>query len=211
MESFAAYRLPMAVLGTVALASACGDAAGPEPGPGPEPVVVASVEVTSPIGALLDVGGSTRLTATAKNQAGAAVGGVSFTWTTSDAAVVSIDGTGSIQAVAVGTATLRAAAGSASGSLPVRVVDADLAGITTRSTDPFLAELVAAASADVRTRLQAAVSDCGGGAGQGSLERIQDCVAAIHAEATTASDPTDRVLLAVLSLFIDDITRLLSL
>ena len=118
----AARRHLLTVLGVVGLASACKD--------GVEPVIVASVEVTSPIGALLDVGGNATLSAAAKDRAGESVSGISFTWTSSNPAVVSITAAGSIEALAIGTATIRAEAGSAAGSLALRVVDADLAGIT---------------------------------------------------------------------------------
>lgn len=199
----AARRHLLTVLGVVGLASACKD--------GVEPVIVASVEVTSPIGALLDVGGNATLSAAAKDRAGESVSGISFTWTSSNPAVVSITAAGSIEALAIGTATIRAEAGSAAGSLALRVVDADLAGITALATDPFVVVLVGAPSADVRARLQAAVGDCTAGTSQGNLEAIQDCIAAVRAEVTGATDPSDRALLAVLALFVDQIERLLNL
>lgn len=211
IESLSAYRCSLAVLGFVVLASACGDTTGPGPGPGPQPVTVASVELTSPIGALLDVGGSAQLVATAKSDGGATVSGVSFTWTSSDPDVVLIDNSGFIQALKVGTATVRVATSGVAATLAVRVVDADLSGITARATDPFVVALVGAASAGMKARLQAAVTDCTAGAAQGRLEGIQDCVTDIENEAANAGDPTDRALLAVLSLFADDIKRLLNL
>jgi len=199
----AARRHLLTVLGVVGFASACGD--------GVEPVIVASVEVTSPIGALLDVGGNATLSAAAKDRAGESVSGISFTWTSSNPAVVSITAAGSIEALAIGTATIRAEAGSAAGSLALRVVDADLAGITALATDPFVVVLVGAPSGDVGTRVQAAAADCTEGAARGHLEAIQDCIAAIETEATSATNPTDRAVLAVLVLFLDEIERLLNL
>jgi Bacterial Ig-like domain (group 2) len=203
IESSTAYRRLIAVLGIAGLASACGDAV--------EPVAVASVEVTSTVGALLDVGGSAQLSATAKDQDGKAVGGVSFTWTSSNRSIVSVDAAGVIEALGVGPATIRADAAGVGGSIAVRVVDADLAGITALATDAYVTALIGASSGEMLTRIQAALADCTAGAGQGRLESIQDCTTAIKAEATSASDPTDRVLLAVLSLFVDQIERLLNL
>ncbi len=194
-------RLSVALLGTAVMAWACGENAAP--------VTVASVDVTSPIGSLLDVGGGTQLAAVGKNAQGAQVSGVSFTWTSSNTSVASVNATGLIQALAVGTATIRADAGSASGSLALRVVDADLPGINTLVIDSYLAALVAAASSTVKTRLQAATAQCTAGVQQGDLEKIQACVAAVRTEGTNATDPTDRALLAVLSLFTDQIERLL--
>lgn len=204
IESFAANRQRLTVLGIVGLALACSDAVEPVTAPS-----VASVEVTSPIGTLLDVGAGAQLGATAKSNAGKAVSGVSFGWSSSDPSVVSINATGFIQALATGAVTIRADAGGVGASLPVRVVDADLEGITALATDEFMVALVGATSDDLGARLLAAVADCNAGAGQGGLEAIQDCLTKIGTEGT--SDPTDRALLAVLSLFIEKIQRLLNL
>ncbi len=93
----------------------------------------------------------------------------------------------------------------------MRVVDADLAGITALATDPFVAALVGASSGGLRTRLQEAAAECTSGAAQGRLEAIRDCITEIETEVANASDPTDRALLAVLGLFVDEIERRLNL
>jgi hypothetical protein len=116
-----------------------------------------------------------------------------------------------MDAVAVGSATIRAEAAGVSGSLGVSVVDADLSGIGALAADPFVAALVTGTSSSVRGRLQAGLADCPAGVGQGYLELIQDCIAAVRTEVTGATDPTDRVLLAVLSLVVDRLERLLNL
>lgn len=203
IQSSTANRRLLTVLGILGLATACADTT--------EPVAVTSVEVTSPVGALLDVGGTAQLGATARDGAGEAVGGVSLTWTSSDPTVVSISNGGFIEALQVGNATIRANAGGAGGSLVVRVVDADLAGISTLTTDAFVTALIGAASGELLTRVQSALADCTAGAGQGRLEAIQDCITAVESEVANASDPTDRVLLAVLTLFVDNINRMLNL
>jgi hypothetical protein len=51
---------------------------------------------------------------------------------------------------------------------------------------------------------------CATAAGQGHLEAIQECVATLRTQAVAATDPTDRALLAVLSLFADQLERLLN-
>jgi len=203
-EPFATVRRLLTGLGVGALVVACAETIE-------EPEPITSVELTSPLGALLDVGGSAQLTATARNGAGAVAGGVSYTWTSSDPSVVSTSSGGFIEALAVGTATIRVAAGTAGASLAVRVVDADLPEITRLAADPFVMALVGAPSTDLRARIQAAMGDCRSGAGQGRLEAIQECISAVEVEVTSAGDPTDRVLLAVLSLFVDRIKRMLNL
>lgn len=197
-----APRRPVwAILGIAALVPACGDNTAP--------ATVASVEVTSPIGALLDVGGGAQLAALAKDAQGVGVSGVSFTWTSTNPSVVSVSSTGLIQAQAVGAATIRAAAGGATGNLALTVVDADLAGISALGTDPYVAALVGGTSSGVKTAVQAAVAQCTSGVQQGNLQNIQSCIAAARSQATGATDPTDRALLAVLNLFVDQIERLL--
>jgi uncharacterized protein YjdB len=166
--------------------------------------------VTSPIGSLLDVGGGAQLAAAAKDAKGGPAGGVTLTWASSNAGIVSVNSAGRIAALGVGTATISAQAGGVSGTLAVRVVDADLAGISALAKDAYVMALVVATTAEVRTRLEAATTSCVTGAQQGNLERIQSCIAAVRTEVANATDPTDRVLLAVIVLFVDQIERLLN-
>jgi hypothetical protein len=193
------------VLAAGAAAAACGAETGVEP------PAVATVQVTSSLGALWDVGASVQLAAAATDAQGSAVGGVAFTWTSTDPGAVTVDAAGRVDAVGAGSATIRAEAGGVTGSLAVQVVDADLAGIGALASDPFLGALVTGTSSAVRARLQSAVADCPAGVGQGHLELIQDCIAAVRAEVSGATDPTDRAVLAVLSLFVDRLEQLLNL
>lgn len=80
-------------------ALACGG--GGPTGTPPADTVVASVAVTSPATSVA-VGATVQLAATARNAAGAAISGKTFTWTTSDAAVATISGTGVLSGVALG-------------------------------------------------------------------------------------------------------------
>jgi len=203
IASSARWQAPLSTIGLLVGVLACGDATAP--------VTVTSVDVTSPIGSLLDVGGAPQLAAAAKDAQGAGVSGVTLTWTSTNPDAVTVSSGGRIEAVAVGTATIRADAGTASGSLAVRVVEADLGGITTLATDAFVTALLDATTADVRARLQTAATSCQTGVQQGFLEQIQGCVAAMRTEAANATDPTDRALLAVVGLFADQIERLLGL
>ena len=86
-----------------ALLAACGDSSGPG---GPAPV--ATIAVTSPIGTLWDVGGATQLAAAPRDAQGNPVTGVTLIWSSSAPLTVSVSPTGAIQALAVGSATIRA-------------------------------------------------------------------------------------------------------
>ena len=185
------------------LVVACGD----DPG---SPPAVASVQVTSPIGTLWDVGANALLAAVARDAQGNTLSGAALTWSSTNPQVVSVSPAGAVQALAVGTTTIRAEAGTIAGTLSAQVVNADLASIALVASDPFAAALVNGATTAVRTRLLAAASACVAAAGQGNLQAIQLCIAAIRTEATSVTDPTDRALLAVLSLFADQLERLLN-
>lgn len=170
-------------------------------------VTVAKVEVSSPLGALLDVGSSTALSATAEDPSGHALPGAALAWSSSDPTVAAIDDVGFLRALTSGEATITVGADGVSGRLTVRVVEADRAAITAFATDAFLVSLLGAATADVESRLQSATAGCTDGATTGNLEEVQECVAAIEQEAAAASDATDRALLAALVLFFDEIER----
>jgi hypothetical protein len=186
----------------VVLLVACGD----DPA---SPPAVASVQVTSPIGTLWDVGANAQLAAVALDAQGNTVSGAMLTWTSTNSQVVSVSA-GFIRALAVGTATIRAEAGAVASTLSAEVVDADLAGVTTVASDPFAGALVNGTTSAVRTRLLAAASACVAAAGSGNLQAIQQCVAGVRTEAGSVTDPTDRALLAVLSLFADRLELLLN-
>lgn len=201
---------PDSLLLVVVLASVVATACGKDEG-GTEPVTAASVEVTSPLGSLIDVGTTTPLSATARDGSGAAMSGISFTWASSSPAVVSVDGTGFIEALGVGTSAVAATGAGRTGTLDLRVVDADVEMITLLSTDPLVDAIVATSSASVRASLEAAVDQCVTGADDGRLDSIVECMADFRAEAANASDPTDRVLVAALGLLIDRVEALLHL
>jgi len=60
---------------------------------------------------------------------GTEVSGVAFTWTSSNAAVASVDSTGLVSAIAVGDAQIRATSGDVSGSASIQVVESLTQGV----------------------------------------------------------------------------------
>jgi len=87
--------------------------------PPPDPTVVASIDVSDV--RPMTVGETTRVTATARNAAGAPVGSATFDWTSSNPDVASISANGTITARAAGAATIRASSGGRTGERPVTV------------------------------------------------------------------------------------------
>lgn len=82
--------------------------------------VLTSVSV-SPTPTTVYVGGSRQLTATAKDQYGAAMSGYSFTWSSSNPSAASVSSSGLVSGVAAGSATITASTGGKSGSASVTV------------------------------------------------------------------------------------------
>ena len=82
--------------------------------------VVTNIDVTPPT-ATLNVGETEPFSALARDQFGLKLAGVTFTWTSDDATVGTIDDTGRFTAKAAGTATVTATAGNVSGTATVTV------------------------------------------------------------------------------------------
>jgi hypothetical protein len=84
---------------------------------------VASVSV-APAGNTLDVGASFQASASLEDSTGAALSGRAVSWTSSNQAVASVDGSGVVTGVAAGTSTITASSEGRSASLAVTVVAA---------------------------------------------------------------------------------------
>jgi len=187
----------------VLLACGGGDSSGPDT---PQ---AASVVVTSNIGAIIDVGGTAQLTAVARTSGGQVVPDISFTWSSSNGTVASVAG-GVVSGVAPGTTILTATTpSSVQGSLNLQVVQADLPLVTALQADAFAATLIAALTAGSKATAQSAWTECGSGVSTGNITEIKGCVDAVQSSAAAAIDPTDRVLLAVLALYANEIERLI--
>ena len=87
------------------------------------PPPVASV-VISALAGPLGVGQTTQLVVTLRDRNGGSVGARPVTWTSSDAAVASVDNAGKLLAVAIGTATISATSEGIVGTATVVVTDA---------------------------------------------------------------------------------------
>jgi Big-like domain-containing protein len=82
---------------------------------------VTSVEITGGLGSALLPGETVRLTAVAKNDAGAVITGKSFTWSTSNGAVATVSSDGTVLAQSPGTASIGASTDGKSASVVVTV------------------------------------------------------------------------------------------
>ncbi len=101
-----------------ALAVGCGD--GPTDPP-PDPPRPTTVTVTPASTELAALGATVQLTAQVFDQYGEAMSGASVSWTSGDAQVATVDGSGLVESTGNGSATITATSGSASGTSAVTV------------------------------------------------------------------------------------------
>ncbi|GIW26157.1 Ig-like domain-containing protein [Meiothermus sp.] len=106
------YRWLLLLLTALFLA-ACGPAGGP---------TINSIEVTPP-SASKQVGQTQQFTAVAKDASGNTISGVTFTWTSSNPSVATVNSSGLATAVAAGTATITASAQGKSGNATLTVTN----------------------------------------------------------------------------------------
>lgn len=188
------------------VAVGCGETTEPPP-PGP-----ATIAVASAIDSLLAVGRTAQLAATALDESGDPLTGVTFTWTTSNDAVISVSTAGLATANGPGAVTVTATAdGDVTGTIRLRAVPADLAAVATLSGDPFGGAVVNALSTGARGAAQTAWGQCASGTAAGNVVDVVECLDDLGSQASAAADPVDKVLFAVLVLFADQIRQRLGL
>ena len=198
-------RLLAALLMTGALSTlGCGD------GPTPPSSTPASVLLQSPIGDRLAVGRTVQLNATARDAQGSAMSGVTFEWSSSMAAVARVDGNGLVAGVAAGSVVITASSGNVHGDVTLRVRNVNLDAISALLADAYAQALVAGLTSGEHGRVVAALARVGDGVAVGNFDTIEAGVADARAEVTGAANPTDRVLLATLALYLDHIGGLLA-
>jgi uncharacterized protein YjdB len=125
--------------------------------PGLPPAPVPTSIVLTPESATLASGDTLRVAAVVRDADGQPIEGASVTWTTSDAAVASVDAAGLVKAVAAGAATVTATSGAASAS----------AGFTVNAPAPVPTSIVltperATLAPGDTLRVAAVVRDAGG-------------------------------------------------
>ncbi len=121
------YRIPVVVLAAIAvvgtgcvqgkvLTDPASDVRSSNPDSTSKTISLLTIAPNSVNGS---VGASVKLTATAENQAGVAITGVSFTWASSNTQVASVDSTGNVTLLGVGGSDISVSAGGLTTSVPV--------------------------------------------------------------------------------------------
>jgi uncharacterized protein YjdB len=87
---------------------------------GPSVTMVAAVTVSAPLKSI-EVGNTAQLTATAFDQTGAQLIGVTFQWSSSDKTIATVSSSGVVTGVAAGSARISAMTGTVSGFADITV------------------------------------------------------------------------------------------
>ncbi|MEX2470868.1 MAG: Ig-like domain-containing protein [Gemmatimonadota bacterium] len=169
---------------------------------------MSAIAVTATIDTVMAVGRTTQLSASATDADGNAVS-TSFTWSSSSAPVATMDGDGTVSAVGPGSVSIEASAEGEAGQWSVRVVDADLDGVTALLSDPFANALIESLDLDTESPIVELEADCDEALGIGDVLAIRTCLeGAVDVESAEAgSDPA----LAILDLFFQESLRKLRL
>jgi hypothetical protein len=189
----------------MSIAACSSDSGGPDGSGGVE-----RVTVVSNIGPIIPASGTAQLTAVGLDGSGQPVPGTSFTWTSTNGAVVSVSPAGVATGLAAGFAGVSATtATNVVGSITLQVVQVNLNTVEMLANDAFADALVDALSASGGSAVRAAWTGCVSGAASGNITAIKLCTDEVQSSALAATDPTDRALLASLVLYADEIERLI--
>jgi hypothetical protein len=161
---------------------------------------------------VIDVGATTQMTGQARTSAGTPVT-VTLAWTSLTPATATVDpASGLVTAAAVGTTTIRASQSQNSviGTLPLRVVDADLATASELVTDSIAARMRQALSTTPRGAMTTILGNCSTQLTAGNLLALNTCLTNAAA-VSGGTNETDKKLLDVLDLFYAHARRQLDL
>lgn len=151
------WRL-LALGGLVALSTCGGEPAGPGGAPAPIPT---SIILTPRIVSLTSLNETVSITASVRDQNGAAITGAGVAWSASDSAIVSVSSQGVVTALAEGEATVQATSGTVVAIATVTIEQVPMS-ISLSDTMPVLSSL------GDTTSLIATVLDAGGSEVSGS-------------------------------------------
>ena len=173
------------------------------------PATVVAVRLLSDTDTLVARGWTAQLHATATDAQGHVIDGRHVTWTSSDRTVATVNETGMVTALAKGRVTVTAEVDGIVGALGLRVGDADLPAIQRITADAYLQQLVIGlVSPEIRAPVQLIMNTWVQAANSGNVAAVLASTASLRALLVGSLDPTDRALVAVFNLFLDQADRL---
>lgn len=209
MRPSRAHRV-LTCVAVTALAACGSEPAGcnpTEPGCGPAPAV-STIVVAAPIDTVMAVGRTAQLSASATDASGSPVT-VSFAWSSASTSVATVSDVGLVSADGVGSTSIEARAEGVVGTWPLRVVDADLDGISALLADPFAGALIGSLDTATASDMDQLVAVCGSAVTDGDVLRVRGCLQ--DAIAAESPDPANDPALAVLDLMYQESLRKLRL
>jgi hypothetical protein len=155
------------------------------------------VEIASPIDSVMAVGRSAQLSASAKDANQNDVG-TSFTWNSSASPIATVNPAGLVSAVGAGATIIRATATGSSvfGSYPMRVVSADLPGVSGVLADPWVTSVRGALGPTAGGTVNGLVDTCLNHVATGHILALDDCLNDIRG--VGGGSLADQALLTVL-------------
>ena len=111
------------LIGGLMIWACSGEGTTTSPGEQQQPPAVASVAVTPGTATLVSFGETAQLTASAQDANGTAISGKTFTWSSSDESIATVNSSGLVSAVAAGLATITATSEGKSGTAAITVLE----------------------------------------------------------------------------------------
>lgn len=175
------------------------------------PPVVRSVAILSSVDTIVLRGRTAQLTAIARDAQGNAIGGRHVLWSSSNPSIATVNPAGVLVGVGVGRVSVNADVDGIRGTLAIRIIAGDLAPVARIAADAYVRRLVEGLSATARTAAEGALTALDDAVNSGNVAEVLAATATIRLLAGSAQDPSDRVLLATLLLFMEQIERAIDL
>jgi hypothetical protein len=175
--------------------------------------VVASILVTSPVvDTVMAASRTAQLTAVARDAGGSALASQpTMTWNSLNPSIATVNGTGLVTGVSAGTATITATSSTVTGTISLRLVNANLPLVATLVADSMAVRLRQALGATPQAAVTAGLTTCATHRISGNLLALNTCLNSLIALGPPPIDNHDKVVLGVLDLFFDFARRQLQL
>lgn len=175
------------------------------------PAVVRTVTLTSSVDTIVVRGRTAQLSATPTDAQGRTIVGRQVRWQADAPAIATIDASGLLTAISSGHVTITAEVDGVRGQLALLVVPMGLENVQQVAADAYTQSLALSLTPAVRASVQASLAAIHQAASVGNVVAMRRSVAEVARLTTGSEDPTDRALLAVLSIIIAHLERSTSL
>jgi len=190
------------VLAVVSAVAACSDDVT-------APGKTIELEIVSPVDTVMARGAVIALNAVATANGSPVT--VDLIWESADPNIATVTQGGVVAGANVGRTVITVRTGTYWTSMPLRVVNADLAAVAAVLGDPLRGHLVTPLTAGVRSNVQDALLGADAARTSGHILALRDHLTTVGSQAAAATGADDRVMLATLRLLTDHAVRQLGL